>query len=88
MLKVPLSWCIEGMATDTFAPPGKRLVFTFGSQAAAEHFKSWLCGSGEQHYWNWMEHREGEEDGAITALSFNYHTGTETITTKCGRMDR
>ena len=73
---------------DKFIPPSKRLVFEFGSPEAALHFKEWLCGSGEQHYWDWMEHREQDDEGDITALSFNYHTGDDTIPTKCGRLDR
>lgn len=77
----------KGMSKNTFSPPGKRLVFEFESQEAAEHFKSWLCESGEQEYWMWMEVREREEDGDITATSFDYHTGTEVIPAKCGRTD-
>jgi hypothetical protein len=41
---------------------------------AARHFAVWLCESGEQDYWNWMEYREQEEeDDDITILSFHYH---------------
>ena len=49
------------------------LVIKFASKEAADHFASWLCGSGEQQYWQWMECREEEEDGDITATSFHYH---------------
>jgi len=72
----------------------------FDNPEAAHHFASWLCESGEQQYWNWMEVREGEENGPITAKSFNYWNaktvdGEEvygdfledmTIRTECGRM--
>ena len=51
----------------------KELVIKFDSAKAAEHFALWLCESGEQAYWDWMEYREGEEDGNITATSFHYH---------------
>jgi hypothetical protein len=54
-----------------------KLVIEFDNQAAVEHFAHWLCGSGEQHYWSWMECRESEEEevdsGDITALQFHYH---------------
>jgi hypothetical protein len=49
------------------------LVIKFASKEAADHFASWLCGAGEQDYWQWMEYREEEEDGDITALRFHYH---------------
>ena len=45
----------------------------FANEAAAKHFASWLCGAGEQDYWMWMECREQEEEGNITAVSFDYH---------------
>jgi hypothetical protein len=70
-----------------FRAHSNTLVLKFASQKAADHFKSWLCGSGEQAYWNWMECREQEEKGPITALNFDYHTGTDEISTKCGRLD-
>jgi hypothetical protein len=51
-----------------------KLTVEFDSQKALSHFASWLCGSGEQHYWQWMECREeDEEKGNITALEFHYH---------------
>jgi hypothetical protein len=49
------------------------LQIKFANEAAAEHFASWLCGSGEQQYWEWMECREEDEEGDITATSFHYH---------------
>lgn len=52
---------------------GVELVIRFGNQEALNHFASWLCESGEQEYWNYMEYREEEEDGDITAVEFDYH---------------
>lgn len=49
------------------------ITIRFANPRAASHFAEWLCGSGEQQYWNWMEYREQEEDGDITAVSFHYH---------------
>lgn len=73
------------------------LKIAFDNEAALQHFKSWLCGSGEQAYWRWMEFREEEENGPITATGFNYHTGqgatsiekfqSHEIKARCGRMD-
>lgn len=77
------------------------LKIEFDNEAAARHFATWLCGSGEQQYWEWMEYREEDEEGDITALEFHYHgepTGTKrygnldfvedmTIRTTCGRKD-
>ena len=72
----------------------KTVEIEFGSDAAARHFITWLCESGEQSYWLWMECREQEEDGDITAVEFDYWGGTEEgrefakhpITTTCGRL--
>ena len=51
-----------------------KLTMEFDNQEALEHFASWLCESGEQDYWQWMEVREEEEEeGNITALEFHYH---------------
>jgi hypothetical protein len=72
------------------------LVIKFANKEALRHFAVWLCESGEQSYWDWMEYREGEEGGDITAVTFNYH-GAEnnkefmsdnTIRTKIGRLGR
>ena len=49
------------------------IVIRFANPKAASHFAHWLCGSGEQQYWMWMEYREQEEKGDITATSFEYH---------------
>jgi hypothetical protein len=45
----------------------------FANAKAARHFALWLCEGGEQDYWNWMEVREEEEKGDITAIEFHYH---------------
>lgn len=49
------------------------LQMKFANEAAAKHFALWLCESGEQSYWDWMEYREDEEEGDITATRFHYH---------------
>lgn len=49
------------------------LTIEFDNQEALDHFAGWLCGSGEQHYWDWMECRESEDEGNITAFQFHYH---------------
>lgn len=54
-------------------PKETTLQIKFANEAAAAHFALWLCESGEQDYWNWMEYREPEEEGDITATSFHYH---------------
>lgn len=48
-------------------------VIRFGSNKARQHFKLWLCESGEQSYWDWMACRERREPGDITAVEFKYH---------------
>lgn len=69
----------------------------FDTKEAALYFMRWLCGYGEHSYWDWMEYREQEEDGFITATSFDYWDGTGKganfgqnliIHTKCGRLDK
>lgn len=45
----------------------------FANEEAAHYFAEWLCGAGEQDYWQYMEYRENEEEGDITAVSFHYH---------------
>lgn len=72
------------------------LTIKFANDEAREHFASWLCGSGEQAYWDWMEYRETEEDTPeITALSFDYFAEGQkefvsdgVIGTTCGRKDQ
>lgn len=50
----------------------KDITIKFDSEAAAMHFAHWLCGSGEQQYWDWMRYREQEEEGNITVVKFRY----------------
>lgn len=58
--------------------PGERpsdacdLVIMFHSKRARELFARWMCRSGEQQYWEWMEYRETEESGDIT-VAFDYN---------------
>ena len=74
----------------------KEITFKFDNEDAAQHFLLWLCESGEQDYWMWMEYREQEEDGQITVLSFDYHGGLSgydnfgkhPIVATCGRMSK
>lgn len=64
-----------------------KVEINFSNRKAAEHFMSWLSGKGEQDYWNWMEYREEEEPGPITATSFDYDQRKLVIKTECGRLD-
>jgi hypothetical protein len=54
-----------------------KLTIEFDNQEAAHHFAIWLCESGEQEYWQWMEAREEDDEPGegedITATSFHYH---------------
>lgn len=73
----------------------KEVTIKFSNDDAAHHFLIWLCESGEQQYWQWMECREQEESGDITAVDFDYHGGTlkgeefgkHPIIATCGRLD-
>lgn len=73
--------------------PKHTVQIHFDNEAAAMHFLHWLCGSGEQHYWQWMECREDEEDGNITAFSFDYFRDSKVfgknleVDAECGRID-
>ena len=85
-------------------PEETTLQIKFSNIAAAKHFALWLCESGEQQYWDWMEYREEEEEGDITAKSFHYHgedlnvpisnrkygefVNDNVINTRCGRLDK
>lgn len=62
------------------------LVIEFSNEEAREHFAVWLSEQGEQDYWIWMECRETEEEGDITATRFDYRDDI-CIKTKCGRID-
>lgn len=50
----------------------QNITIQFENEKAAQHFAHWLDGQGEQDYWTWMECREQEEDGDITAKRFVY----------------
>lgn len=67
------------------------LVIKFSNPKAARYFALWLCESGEQDYWNWMEYREEKESGDITATTFHYHNSGKfmkdnTICSTSGRV--
>ena len=63
------------------------VTFQFDNPQAMHHFWVWLCESGEQEYWIWMNEQENQEDGEITALSFDYGKADRgLVTTKCGRF--
>lgn len=69
------------------------LKINFANPEAAHHFALWLCEAGEQDYWEWMRCQESEEDGEITAVSFDYFNNGKKflqdfeINTNCGRLD-
>lgn len=73
---------------DNFDNHSNKLILEFDNKDAANHFKHWLCGQGEQDYWMWMEYREQEDEGNITGIEFNYHTNSDVIKIRCGRMDK
>lgn len=50
-----------------------KLTFEFDNDATRMNFAVWLSEMGEQDYWEWMECREQEEEGDITAVTFDYH---------------
>ena len=58
----------------------------FDNKEAAENFRDWLDGQGEQDYWTWMEERENEDEGNITATNFKYNRNDLEINTECGRL--
>ena len=63
------------------------LTFQFDNPDAMEHFWRWLSESGEQLYWDHMSERESEEDGDITALSFDYTRAERgLVIAECGRF--
>jgi hypothetical protein len=68
----------------SFEPTDKKIVMEFENERMAYHFKLWLCEQGEQDYWMWMEVREQEEDGDITAHRFGYHDDPNKIIGKSG----
>lgn len=56
------------------------LVFRFPSRAAATAFKTWLCDSGEQDYFEWTRHPDADRS---TRVVFGYHFpgGSEVVCT-------
>ena len=47
------------------------ISISFDNKNAAEGFMEWLCGDGEQMYWEWMKFREQEDFSKnLTALTF------------------
>lgn len=85
---LPVCACDEALSEDDALFEGEDepldsepscLTVEFANDEAREHFASWLCGAGEQHYWDWMRIQEGKTKGPITATEFNYH-GPEDIT--------
>lgn len=74
----------------------RSLTIEFDNDEAMKHFALWLCEAGEEDYWTWMECREQEEEGDITATSFKYwgppgwdngFMPDDIIRTECGRLD-
>lgn len=63
------------------------VTINFANAKAAKHFVAWLDGQGEQNYWVWMECREQEEKGDITATHFAYDRSLNVETT-VSRLDR
>lgn len=78
-----------GAKAEDFEVKGTKLTFEFENELALNHFKDWMCGSGEQQYWQWMEYREEEKEnvGDITGVDFDYWDGA-TIKVKCSRMNK
>ena len=66
----------------------ENVTINFDNEIAAKHFMSWLSGQGEQDYWEWMMCREQEEDGNITAVSFNYNFYKGEVDTDTSRLDK
>lgn len=63
------------------------LTIQFDNHEALHHFWAWLCNEGEQSYWEAQREREQDEDGDITALSFDYkNADSGLVVTKCGRF--
>lgn len=59
-----------------------KLVFHFKSPEAALAFKGWLCGSGEQGYWDWVRESEIDDPDVDIVSVFKYHTGTNHVETE------
>lgn len=46
------------------------LTFNFDSVEAANLFKRWLCGSGEQDYWTWEEENESRQLDIVDNIDY------------------
>ena len=57
--------------TNVPKPAPAPLVIEFANARAREAFAVWLCESGEQAYWRWME--VNDDGTGITAVEFRYH---------------
>lgn len=83
---------VTALAGPSYSPALKtetettKVEINFENLAAAQQFVDWLNGQGEQDYWTWMEYREQEESGKITATRFIYNDLQ--VDTKCGRLDK
>jgi hypothetical protein len=62
------------LAKSKFDSDKATLTFNFDSVEDANNFKSWLCGSGEQHFWTWEEYRlqEADDQDASNLSKFDY----------------
>lgn len=70
---------------DDFDVSHTEVTLSFDNVKAANHFKAWLCESGEQSYCDWMVYRERGETGPITGIDFDYWCGG-LVRVKCGRL--
>ena len=60
-----------------FEPDVPELLIRFPSVAAASAFKFWLCNSGEQAYWDWMEFRPDQNRGPKVLFNYHFPGGSE-----------
>lgn len=65
----------------------KTVKIKFDNASAAEYFMTWLSEMGEQDYWEWMGIAETEQDGDVTAVSFDYDWDKFAVRAECGRLD-
>ena len=65
------------------------LTFSFNENSkAAKHFLTWLCESGEQNFWAYMETQEEDHDDPdITITSFDYDWVNCEVLCSTGRLD-
>jgi hypothetical protein len=52
-----------------FTPTSNHLVIAFETKEQADYFKSWMCGIGEQDFWDYAQECREESN----SLSFDYH---------------